>query len=125
MLQDKEIERKTEGEEDTNKTLTSPAYQDSDEDSHERDSVFYYHNPMLALGLIEMQVQNVLRSHTLETEVIEEPQLDKKPEDPNSPLKRVKLPKSKDYDQLNDGSKDNEPPLYSLNFKVRLSTETV
>ena len=33
---DKEIERKTEGEEDTNKTLTSPAYQDSDEDLHER-----------------------------------------------------------------------------------------
>ena len=114
---DKQIERKTEGEEDTTETLTSPAYQDSDEESHERDSVFYYHNPMLALGLIEMQVQNVLRSHTLETEVIEEPQLDKKPEDPNSPLKRVKLPKSKDYDQLNDGSKDNEPPLYFLELQ--------
>ena len=114
---EKQIERKTEGEESSAETAGSPAFQDNDKESHERDSVFYYHNPMLALGLIEMQVQNVLRSHTLETEVIEEPELDKKPEDPNSPLKRVKLPKSKDYDQLRDGSKDDEPPLYFLELQ--------
>ena len=82
----KQIERKTEEEENSTEAVVPPAFEDNDEESHERDSVFYYHNPMLALGLIEMQVQNVLRSRTLETEVIEEPELDKKPEDPNSPL---------------------------------------
>ena len=113
----KQIERKTEEEENSTEAAVPPAFEDNNEESHERDSVFYYHNPMLALGLIEMQLQNVLRSHTLETEVIEEPQLDKKPEDPNSPLKRVKLPKSKDYDQLRDGTKDDEPPLYFLELQ--------
>jgi hypothetical protein len=84
--------------------------------SHEKDSVFYYHNPMLALGLIEMQVQNVMRCHTLDAEILQEPELDKKPT-VNSPLKRVKLPKSKDYDQIKDGSKDDEPPLYFMELQ--------
>ena len=61
---------------------------EDDDETHEKDSVFYYHNPMLALGLIEMQVQNVLRSRTLDAEILEEPDLEKKPDlkaDPSAP----------------------------------------
>jgi hypothetical protein len=77
-----------------------------------RDDVFFYHNPMLALGVIEMQCKNLIlnRGLAFSNEYIEEPALSPKPDDKNSPLKRVIKPTSNEF--IVPELATEEPPQY-------------
>jgi hypothetical protein len=83
---------------------------DSEVSVHQED-VFYYHNPMLALGVIEMQCQNLLLNVDPE-DYVPEPQLDAKPSNASSPLRHVVRPTANEFLVPVHHHTSDEPPQY-------------